>query len=93
MRYAQEELLKQKTAFQNRISDRENEIARLRSQLTTKNMSTSSQAELENRLHTLTESLIQKQTRLEALSTEKNSLSLQLERMEVRWLDIDMCDL
>ena len=46
-------------------------------------MSTSSEAELENRLHALTESLIQKQTMLEALSTEKNSLVLQLERMEV----------
>ena len=46
-------------------------------------MSTSSQVELENRLHALTESLIHKQTMLEALSTEKNSLGLQLERMEV----------
>ena len=52
-------------------------------QLTTKSMSSSSQVELENRLHSLTESLIQKQTMLEALSTEKNSLVLQLERLEV----------
>lgn len=48
-----------------------------------KSLSGSSQDELESRLHTLTESLIQKQTILEALSTEKNSLVLQLERMEV----------
>ena len=46
-------------------------------------MNSSSQEELENRLHSLTESLIQKQTMLEALSTEKNSLVLQLERLEV----------
>ena len=46
-------------------------------------MNASSQEELENRLHSLTESLIQKQTMLEALSTEKSSLALQLERMEV----------
>ena len=52
-------------------------------QLTTKSFSTTSQTELENRLHALTESLIQKQTMLEALSTEKNSLGLQLERLEV----------
>jgi len=47
-------------------------------------MNASNQEELENRLRALTESLIQKQTTLESLSTEKNSLLLQLERMEVR---------
>lgn len=46
-------------------------------------MSSSTESELESRLRSLTESLIQKQTVLEALSTEKNSLVLQLERMEV----------
>ena len=55
-------------------------------QLTTKSLSTSSQTELENRLHSLTESLIQKQTIVEGLSTEKNSLVLQLERLEVSWV-------
>ena len=44
---------------------------------------TSSQEELENRIRTLTDSLIHKQTVVEALSTEKNSLNLQLERLEV----------
>ena len=51
--------------------------------MVTKTASSTSQTELEGRLHTLTESLIQKQTMLETLSTEKNSLSLQLERLEV----------
>ena len=54
----------------------------------TKSLSSSSQEELEGRLHSLTESLIQKQTTLEALSTEKNSLVLQLERIEVSWLPL-----
>ena len=40
-------------------------------------------AELESRLHELTESLIQKQTTLEALSSEKSSLNVQLQRMKV----------
>ena len=48
-----------------------------------KSASSTSQIELESRLRALTESLIQKQTMLEALSTEKNSLVMQLERMEV----------
>ncbi|PNI97604.1 GOLGA5 isoform 2, partial [Pan troglodytes] len=47
-----------------------------------KTLSNSSQSELENRLHQLTETLIQKQTMLESLSTEKNSLVFQLERLE-----------
>lgn len=51
-------------------------------QLTNKTLSSSSQTELENRLHQLTETLIQKQTMLEALGTEKNSLVFQLERLE-----------
>lgn len=42
-----------------------------------------SQEELENRVHAITDNLIQKQTLIERLSTEKNSLSLQLERLEV----------
>lgn len=50
-------------------------------QLTNKTIS-SSQTELENRLHQLTETLIQKQTMLEALGTEKSSLVFQLERLE-----------
>lgn len=51
-------------------------------QLTNKTLSSSSQTELENRLHQLTETLIQKQTMLEALGTEKSSLVFQLERLE-----------
>lgn len=51
------------------------------SQLTNKTIS-NSQTELENRLHQLTETLIQKQTMLEALGTEKSSLVFQLERLE-----------
>lgn len=50
-------------------------------QLTNKTIS-NSQTELENRLHQLTETLIQKQTMLEALGTEKNALAFQLERVE-----------
>lgn len=51
-------------------------------QLTNKTLSSSSQTELENRLHQLTETLIQKQTMLEAMGTEKSSLVFQLEHLE-----------
>ncbi|XP_013406597.1 golgin subfamily A member 5 isoform X2 [Lingula anatina] len=82
LQYTHEELYKQKTSLQSRLQDREADIEKLRNQLTTKSLSSTSESELEGRLHALTESLIQKQTMIEALSTEKNSLVLQLERME-----------
>uniref|UniRef100_A0A7N6AHH5 Golgin subfamily A member 5 n=1 Tax=Anabas testudineus TaxID=64144 RepID=A0A7N6AHH5_ANATE len=81
LQYLEEEQHRAKTTLQSRIKDREDEIQKLRNQLTNKTLS-SSQTELENRLHQLTETLIQKQTMLEALGTEKSSLVFQLERLE-----------
>ncbi|KAG9481811.1 hypothetical protein GDO78_010829 [Eleutherodactylus coqui] len=82
LQYIQEDLYRTKNTLQGRIRDREDEIQKLRNQLTNKALSSSSESELENRLHQLTETLIQKQTMLESLSTEKNSLVFQLERLE-----------
>lgn len=79
--YTEDDLHRTKNTLQMRVKDREDEIQKLRNQLTNKTLS-SSHTELENRLHQLTETLIQKQTMLEALSTEKNSLVFQLERLE-----------
>ncbi|XP_056108989.1 golgin subfamily A member 5 [Rhinichthys klamathensis goyatoka] len=82
LQYTEEEHHRTKITLQGRVKDREDEIQKLRNQLTNKTLSNSSQAELEGRLHQLTETLIQKQTMLEALGTEKNSLVFQLERLE-----------
>uniref|UniRef100_A0A673LPZ1 Golgin subfamily A member 5 n=1 Tax=Sinocyclocheilus rhinocerous TaxID=307959 RepID=A0A673LPZ1_9TELE len=82
LQYIEEEHHRTKITLQGRVKDREDEIQKLRNQLTNKALSNSSQAELEGRLHQLTETLIQKQTMLEALGTEKNSLVFQLERLE-----------
>ncbi|CAH1792461.1 unnamed protein product [Owenia fusiformis] len=90
LKYAHENFINQKSSLQARLNDREKDIEKLRTQLTTKSMSSTSQTELEGRLHALTESLIQKQTMLEALSTEKNSLVLQLERMEKQYRESEM---
>lgn len=81
LQYVEDDHHRSKTTLQSRIKDREDEIQKLRNQLTNKTLS-NSQAELENRLHQLTETLIQKQTMLEALGTEKSSLVFQLERLE-----------
>ncbi|XP_051946606.1 golgin subfamily A member 5-like [Xyrauchen texanus] len=82
LQYIEEEHHRTKITLQGHVKDREEEIQKLRNQLTNKALSNSSQAELEGRLHQLTETLIQKQTMLEALGTEKNSLVFQLERLE-----------
>lgn len=87
--YAQEELYKQKSASSNRFNEREVEIEKLRNQLTTKNLGSTTEKELENRLHLLTENLIQKQTLIEALQSEKHSIFLQLERSEKRLHDYE----
>ncbi|XP_017274826.1 golgin subfamily A member 5 isoform X2 [Kryptolebias marmoratus] len=82
MQYLEDEQHRAKSTLQSQIKNREDEIQKLRNQLTNKTLSSSSQTELENRLHQLTETLIQKQTMLEALGTEKSSLVFQLERLE-----------
>ena len=72
----------------NKLQERESEIEKLRNQLTTKSLSSTTEKELENRLHLLTENLIQKQTLIEALQSEKHSIFLQLERSEVNNFDL-----
>ncbi|XP_033115973.1 golgin subfamily A member 5-like [Anneissia japonica] len=82
LKFIQDDSHKQKLNLQAKLQEKDEEVITLKNQLVAKRMSGTTQAELENRLHTLTESLIQKQTMLEALGTEKNSLVLQLERVE-----------
>lgn len=93
LQYTVEEMNRQKTAFQNKIADREADIEKIQNQLTTKTMSSSTEGELESRVRSLTESLIQKQTMLESLSTEKNSLTVQLERLQQQYKDIQSSSL
>jgi uncharacterized phage infection (PIP) family protein YhgE len=63
------------------VKEKEAEVEQLKTKELVAGRS-SSQAELESRLHELTESLIQKQTTLEALGSERSSLRLQLERTQ-----------
>ncbi|KJE92018.1 hypothetical protein CAOG_009625 [Capsaspora owczarzaki ATCC 30864] len=77
--FARNEVFKQKTALQAQLLDRAAEIERLHAQLSTRTNNSVNQVDLENRLRTLTENLIRKQTEIETLMSEKNSLHLQLE--------------
>ena len=47
-------------------------------------MSHASNTELEKRLRTLTDTVIEKQTTIEALSSDKSALALELERTRMR---------
>jgi len=88
LQFTRDDLHKSKKNFVAQNQQNESEIKRLQNQISLKHTSSSSQDELENRIRTLTDSLIQKQTVVEALSTEKNSLVLQLERLEKQYLDV-----
>jgi len=61
-------------------AEKDREIGRLRSKV----MSHASNTELEKRLRTLTDTVIEKQTTIETLSSDKSALSLELERTRMR---------
>lgn len=88
MRQIKEDYDRTKTSLQVRISERDKEVDRLRKQLVAKRSASSNEnsvQELEIRIQSLTSSLLQKQTLIEQLSSEKQSLGLQLERSEARF--------
>jgi len=61
-------------------AEKDREIGRLRSKV----MSHASNTELEKRLRTLTDTVIEKQTMIEALLSDKSALALELERTRMR---------
>ncbi|XP_065067358.1 golgin subfamily A member 5-like [Rhopilema esculentum] len=85
---SKEDLHRQMTRSSTALEERDAEIKRLNHQISLKTSMSPSQEELENRVHAITDNLIQKQTLIERLSTEKNSLSLQLERLEQQYRDV-----
>jgi chromosome segregation ATPase len=78
--HVREEMLKQKTHLTTKLHEKENELKRL------KNAYRESQvnAEIENRVQSLTQSLITKQNNLELVTAERNALRLQYEKLTVR---------
>lgn len=81
LRSVRDELSRQRAQLASRVREREAELTRLRSQLSQRPASPNGE-ELESRLHALTQTLVQKQSSLETVTTEKNALRLQLEKME-----------
>ncbi|XP_058801609.1 golgin-84 isoform X2 [Phymastichus coffea] len=74
-----EELTLRHNSFLAKIQKQESEISRLRSQLSA---ATTPNSEVESRLSSLTRTLVLKQQELEHLTTDRNALRLQLEKLE-----------
>lgn len=80
---AREELVKQRTAFSVKVHEKESEITKLRNKM--HNRPTSPSSDLELRLSSLTQSLVQKQNTLESITAERNALRLQLEKLDTQY--------
>ena len=79
------DFVREKGMLAAQIREKDNEVLVMSSRIATigTEQLDSSRKDLEGRLQELTESLIQKQTTLEMLSSEKNSLYVQLEKTKV----------
>lgn len=78
-----EELNRQRSQLSIRLRERDAELTRLRAQLSQRPSSPPHlPGELEMRLSSLTKTLIQKQSALELVTTERNELRVQIEEME-----------
>lgn len=77
-----EEMMKQRSKFATQLSERETEILDLRSKLNQRKQQMSSNSNAEERISSLTHSLVQKQAALESTTAERNALRLQLEKLD-----------
>uniref|UniRef100_A0A182JYJ3 Uncharacterized protein n=1 Tax=Anopheles christyi TaxID=43041 RepID=A0A182JYJ3_9DIPT len=75
-----EELIKQRTSFTLRLHEKDSENSKLRNKIHTRPVSPLN--DHEDRLASLTQSLVQKQTALETVTVERNALRIQLEKLE-----------
>ncbi|XP_012222176.1 golgin-84 isoform X1 [Linepithema humile] len=79
IRSLKDELIGQGNGYSLQIQKQNSEISRLRSQLSA---SATPSSEVDSRIGTLTQTLVLKQQALECLTTERNALRLQLEKIE-----------
>lgn len=79
IRSLKDELIRQRNSYASQLQKNESEIAKLRMQISATSTPSS---EVETRLASLTHTLVSKQQALESLTTERNALRLQLEKIE-----------
>ncbi|XP_039440428.1 golgin-84 [Culex pipiens pallens] len=80
---AREEVTKQRTSLSVQMHEKESEITKLKAKMQSR--PSNSSADLELRLNSLTQSLVQKQTTLESTTAERNALRLQLEKLDTQY--------
>ncbi|XP_055549401.1 golgin-84 isoform X4 [Wyeomyia smithii] len=78
-----QEIARQRSAFSVQTHEKDTEILKLRNQV--QKLPTSPSLDLEQRLSSLTQSLVHKQTTLETITAERNALRLQLEKLETQY--------
>jgi len=76
LRQLQEDFGSARQGLRERLANKDQEIAKIRGELMTRQSDT----ELEKRLRSLADTVIKKQTTIEALSSDKSSLLLEIER-------------
>lgn len=79
IRSLKDELINQRNGFSLQLQKQNSEVSRLKLQLSTSAMPNN---EMDSRITSLTQTLVIKQQALECLTTERNALRLQLERIE-----------
>ncbi|XP_065920078.1 golgin subfamily A member 5-like isoform X2 [Dysidea avara] len=86
-----EEMVQFKVTSSIQLKDKEQDIQALQEKVAaiSRSPAHSEQVELETRLQELTESLIEKQTSLETLHSERNSLQLQLDRAKSQLAEME----
>lgn len=78
-----DELISQRNGFSLQLQKQNSEISRLKLQLS---VSATPSNEMDSRIASLTQTLVLKQQALECLTTERNALRLQLEKIEVNMI-------
>ncbi|XP_076301167.1 golgin A5 [Lasioglossum baleicum] len=79
IRTLKDDLIRQRNGYSSQLQKSEAEIAKLRLQFSA---TSTPNSEIESRLASLTQTLVSKQQALESLTTERNALRLQLEKIE-----------
>lgn len=79
-----QEFIQQKTELEETLRSKEDEIIMLKSRLSQKTYCFSAD-ELQSRLRALTITLVQKQSSLDSLTTEKNALALKYNQLQVNF--------
>ncbi|XP_076651605.1 golgin A5 [Halictus rubicundus] len=79
IRTLKDDLIRQRNGYSSQLQKSESEIAKLKLQFSA---TSTPNSEIESRLASLTQTLVSKQQALESLTTERNALRLQLEKIE-----------